>query len=93
MADRSLHITNLESDELIAKWLAEAEAEKAAKPADKLALAKHSHAQDLMAGHIRTWDFIRKEHGDVVIGKPMKTRYKSSDTLAKQGYVGIYRRG
>ena len=57
-----------------------------------VAKAKADHAKALHEANQATLQLIEQEWGPYVIGKPRKTQYKSSELLAEQGYVGIYRR-
>ena len=86
------HITNLESDELIASELAQAQSAIMIDPEGTQAIAALNLAKAKDALHKRTMEMLEKEFGPLVIGLPRKTKFKTTDQLKAQGYVGIYRR-
>lgn len=91
MPDPNAHITNLESDDFIAGQLARAKSAVESDPENGQAQADLAMAQAMAANHVNTNDLLTREFGPLMIGRPRKTKWKSSELLAEQGYVGIYR--
>jgi len=91
MADK--HLTNLESEEHVLTLLDEAQkAVDAADPVDKpRAEAKLAHARAVAEGQRNTMAFIRQEHGEVTIGDPKPTKWRTVAQLKATGHIGVYR--
>lgn len=89
------HLTNLESEEHILDQVAKAQDAVTNAGEDPSAQAKANaalvHANLLAEGHRSTMSFIRQEHGDISIGEPRATKWRSVAQLRAQGLVGLYR--
>lgn len=91
MTDPNSHITNLESPDRVREEAEQARSEHMANPTTETQ-ARLGHALALQENNQQTMALIESEWGPIVVGKPKKTKFKSSELLAQQGYVGIYRR-
>lgn len=93
--DPNAHVTNLESPDAMRQAMERALSEHMANTdVDTFAQteAKAKHAKAMYEANQATLALIEAEWGPYTIGKPRKTKWKSSELLAEQGYVGIYRR-
>lgn len=90
--DPNAHVTNLECPDAMRQRMEQAQSDHMAEPDDAQKAHQAQHAKVLYEGNQATLALIEAEWGPYAIGKPRKTKWKSSELLAEQGYVGIYRR-
>lgn len=89
--DPNLHLTNLEDPGRMKREMELAESAYMAEMTPENE-AIRNHAKALHEGTQATLSLLEREHGPIVIGRPQKTRWKTTETLTAQGYVGIYKR-
>ncbi len=92
MTDPNAHITNLECPDRMRRDYEQAASAHMADPSPE-SEARMRHAQAVHEATQATLALLEQEWGPVTIGKPRKTKWKSSELLAEQGYIGVYRRG
>lgn len=90
-------ITNLESEHHLAGLVAKAEQElkdtKAAGKNTRFAQVNLERAKFYQRDVQNTWNKIRQEYPGCSIGVPRETAWKTSQQIAADGIVGIYRPG
>lgn len=74
------HITNLESTESLQATLAKATTD-----------ATKAHAEAMIQSVQDTIDMLRRDYGNITIGEPRGTKWRSSAQLKDMGLIGLYR--